>query len=211
MYRHAVAQPHTEAWMAFVVNIDRARGLIRVFERARERGRPRKDDTELPLSSIVYSIGALDAYLHDLVLSVVTDHVPQSEELVRALKRLDAEGLVLSMARARNVSGSRAAFKQALDDYFDDRSFMGIAGVLRALRLVGCPRTAEELAEATGHERFAVELEAFTEMRHAIVHRGEAVRMRKKRAWECVKLVEDVVTVIDAMVMARYNPQLRLA
>jgi hypothetical protein len=56
---------HTQAWMAFVVNIDRARGLIRVFERARQRGRPRKDDTELPLSSIVYSSGALDAYLHD--------------------------------------------------------------------------------------------------------------------------------------------------
>jgi hypothetical protein len=67
----------------------------------------------------------------------------------------------------------------------------------------------EELAEATGHERLAAELEGFTQMRHAIVHRGEAVRTRKKRAWECAKLVEDVVTVIDALVVARYIPPYR--
>jgi hypothetical protein len=72
----APVEDRTAAWMAFAENLGRAEALLRIFERGRKRGRPRKEDTQLTRSSVVFSIGALDAYLHDLVLEVVAREVP---------------------------------------------------------------------------------------------------------------------------------------
>jgi hypothetical protein len=92
-----------------------------------------------------------------------------------------------------------------MDEHFDDKSFMGVHGLLRALRLVGCSKTIEELAVATYEPKLAAELAYFTDVRHRLVHRGERVDVSKPRAWECTALVRRIAVFVDADVVERYR------
>jgi hypothetical protein len=188
---------------AFEKNIDRAEALIRIFERGRQRGRPRTEDTQLTRSSLVFSIAALDAYLHDQVLEVVGNFVPQSDDLDRALKAMSPHDLVQSMARAESHDLVRKQFRDKLEEHFDDSSFMGIQGLFRALRLMGCASSLgeEQLITGTGRPSLLRDLGRYTEERHRIIHRGENVRVAKKRARDCADLARAVASVIDQEVM----------
>jgi hypothetical protein len=188
---------------AFEKNIDRAEALIRIFERGRKRGRPRTEDTQLTRSSLVFSIGALDAYLHDQVLEVVGQFVPQSEDLDKALKAMAPHDLVQSMARAEDHAEVRKRFRAKLDEHFDDASFMGVHGLFRAIRLMGCASRLEEeqLKAVTGRPALLRDLGRYTEERHRIIHRGENVRVKKEKAKDCAELVRALASEIDQEVM----------
>ena len=190
----------TPVYGSFRTNIDRANALIRIFERGRKVGRPRKEDTQLTRSSLVFSVGAIDAYLHDLVVTVVGAHVPQSEELDRVLREMDSHDLVQNMARAPSHSAAQARFRAKLDDYFDDKSFMGVPGLLRAMRLVGCPVTTDDLAREVDRPKFASEYGRYTDLRHRIIHRGENVKVTKHMARDCAELIWNLVGAVDDLV-----------
>jgi hypothetical protein len=205
LYRRVVVKVITEAHFAFYENMERAEALLRIFERGRKRGRPRKEDTQLPRSSVVFSIGALDAYLHDLVLEIVAREVPPSDDLDAVLKGIAPHDLVQRMARADDLGAAREVLRDALDKHFDDKSFMDVSGLLRALRLVGCRMTTEELAAEAGEPELAAKLGRYTDIRHGIIHRGERVDVHKAKAWECAELVRSIVRVVDDAVTARYG------
>lgn len=195
----------TDDHAAFEKNADRAEALIRIFERGRSRGRPKAEDTQLTRSSLVFSIGALDAYLHDVVLSVVAEFVPQSDELDRVVKEMQPHDLVQAMARASSHDDARERFRNHLDEYFDDKSFMDVHGLSRALRLVGCGLNVGDVTAKAGRVRLAADLGRYTDMRHRIVHRGENVRVTKDMAWDCAALVRAIVATVDQAIVDKYH------
>ena len=194
----------TPVYQSFTANIDRAKALIRIFDRGRSRGRPRKEDTQLTRSALVFTIGALDAYLHDLVLEVAGKFVPESDELDRAVKAMDPQDLVQNLARAKTHDQVQERFRRRLDEHFDDASFMGVKGLQRALKLVGCPMGLDELSVNLGRPKFKQELGRYTDQRHRIIHRGENVRVKKEQADDCVDLVWNIVGNVDDAVASKY-------
>lgn len=195
----------TPDYPAFEVNINRAEALIRVFERGRRRGRPLREDTELNRSALVFAIGALDAYLHDLVLRVVADFVPNNDAVLRTLKDMQPHEMVASMARAASLDDARSHLRAKLDKHFDDKSFMDVAGLQRALKLIGCANLdADELARRTQRADIAEALGRYTDMRHRIVHRGEIVRVLKANATDCASVVTLVARAVDDEVASKY-------
>ena len=194
----------TDAYAAFEKNINRAEALIRVFERGRTAGRPLTEDTTLPRASVVFSIGALDAYLHDLVLEVVGEFVPQSPTLANALKDMQPQNLVQTMARAATIEDARDSFRKTLDEHFDDKSFMDVSGLLRACNLVGCNTTVAQLAIDTNRPDLGTELGTYTNVRHRMLHRGENPKVLKDNAKKCAAMVRDIVNAVEAKVIAKH-------
>lgn len=194
----------TPVYASFVANHNRATALIRIFTRGRRRGRPRKEDVQLTRSSLVFSIGALDAYLHDLVLEVVGTFVPHSDELDQAIRKMDPHNLVQNMARAASHVQVQERFRRRLDEHFDDASFMDIRGLQRAMTLVGCPLSMPELAAKMGRQETAQDLGRYTDQRHRIVHRGEDVAVTKEKAEDCADLVWNIVGNVDDEVASKY-------
>jgi hypothetical protein len=197
----------TPVYPSFETNINRAEALIRIFARGRKRGRPRLEDTQLTRSSLVFSVGALDAYLHDLVLEVVANHVPHSEDLDRTIKEMEPHNMVQTMIRAASHDAAREHFRTRLDEHFDDKSFMDVAGLQRALRLTGCHSTldVQELPTRTGRATLAEDLGRHTDRRHRIIHRGENVVVKKEMAEDCAVLVRLIVRAVDDEVSATYH------
>lgn len=197
---------HSPDYEAFEANIDRARALIRIFERGRSRGRPKAEDTQLTRSSLVFSIGALDAYLHDLVLTVVSEFVPPSDALDDTIKAMRPHKLVQTMAKAKSAPKARAKLRESLDEHFDDKSFMDVGGLQRALNLIGCEHIKPaDLAQITGRSDLAAKLGQYTDTRHRIVHRGENARVTKEMAQDCADLVTAIVSAVDNEVVSRYH------
>jgi hypothetical protein len=85
----------TQAYKAFEANIERSRAFLRIFDKepdgGRKQGQPTKDEKELLRGSLVFAVGAvgaLDAYLSDLILEIVPAYAPKSEKLTTALRAI---------------------------------------------------------------------------------------------------------------------------
>jgi hypothetical protein len=190
----------TEAAMAFAANIHRSRSFLRTFDgpKGRGRGRPTDDEKELLRAAVVFSVAALDAYLHDLVLEIIPKRGVQSDSLRDALKAIAKEdpSLSLRVALAKGDEARRAEFRTALDSWLSAKSFQGPEAVLRALGLIGCPLTTADI-ETRLCRPWTERLGHFTQMRHQMVHRGQSPYIRRHDAGESVDLVAGLVEVID--------------
>ena len=60
-----------DAYKVFEKNLERSRAFLRIFDIDRTAGQPSNDEKELLRGAIVFAIGALDSFLHELVLEVV--------------------------------------------------------------------------------------------------------------------------------------------
>src|SRR3954453_21010388 len=90
----------TASFAVFEANVNRARAFIRIFNKGddgRGRGQPSNDEKELLRGSLVFAIGALDAYLNDLILEIVPDRALAGPQIMNALTAIAKgdPGLVL--------------------------------------------------------------------------------------------------------------------
>jgi hypothetical protein len=72
--------------------------------------------------------------------------------------------------------------------------------VVRALGYLGCGAKAEQLGPIVGAS-WRAELQAWTEMRHGLVHRAETPYVRRAQAEDCVRLIDRLVRAIDHLVL----------
>lgn len=154
----------------------------------------------------MFAIGALDAFLHDVVLEVVPDHPVNSEELKGALKAIAKTdpGLALRVALAPTRVGAQQAFREALDDWLSERSFHGVKGVERAMSYLDLGWPKQGLDRLVGHSGSAKDLERFTTMRHGLVHRATSPSLKRDAAEEAIKLVETVAKAVNDAAIAKY-------
>jgi hypothetical protein len=92
----------TAAFGVFETNLERSRAFLRIFDKDRTVGQPSNDEKELLRGSLVFAVGALDAYLSDLILEVVPAYGPKSSHIADALKAIARAdpGLSLRVALA---------------------------------------------------------------------------------------------------------------
>ncbi|MGW7089137.1 HEPN domain-containing protein [Streptomyces sp. NPDC054871] len=174
-------------------------------EVGRGRGRPSSEEQELLRGSLVFAIGALDAYLSDLILEIVPAHAPQNQRLNEALARIakDDFGLVLRITLAPDDRSRREEFRGALEGWLAKKSFHGPEKVVDALSYVGCPIKWSTFDQSTSVNT-AEELTRITKERHGIVHQGKKPKISQSQAQKTINLVEAVATVINKEVCKLY-------
>lgn len=195
----------TDALDVFGTNLDRARAFLRIFDADRDRGRPSADENELLRGSLVFAVGAFDAYLSDLILEVVPKYGPKSSQLAAALRAIAKSdpSLSLRMQLAPSDADRYQEFAGALGDWLASKSFQGPDKVAEALGYVACPVTWDELDAASGVSA-AEELKKITKSRHEIVHEGKKSRVTRGHAEDATGLVAALAMHIDAKVCATY-------
>lgn len=192
-----------DALKVFEVNNRRAKAFLRLFDRPagkpRGQGKPSNDERELMRGAVVFSVGALDAYLHDLILEIVPKFGGNRAGLVDALKRIakDDPSLALRVSLAPDDKTRRLEFGAALDAFLSQQSFQGPEAVTRALSYVGSSLTWPDF-DATCGGNAAERLQSFTTMRHQIVHRGASPHVSRLSAGECVDVMQRIVRLVDA-------------
>lgn len=199
----------TRAYKVFEANLGRSRAFLRIFDKepngGRQPGQPSNDEKELLRGSLVFAVGALDAYLSDLILEIVPAYAPKSEKLTTALRWIAKSdpSLALRVTLAPSDHDRQQEFRDALSEWLEDKSFQGPEKVSNALSYVGCTLTWPDFDKVTGRST-ASELGRITGERHAIVHRGELPYVRRTLAGETIDLIAAMVKLIDGEVCTLY-------
>lgn len=195
----------TDAFKVFEANLDRSRAFLRIFDKDRSAGQPTNDEKELLRGSLVFAVGALDAYLSDLIMEIVPKYAPRSSQLTDALKAIAKSdpGLSLRVALAQSDADRRDEFGAALEDWLAAKSFHGPAKVATALEYVACPVTWDDF-DAVTEVATAQELTRVTDERHEIVHRGRKPYIRRQLAEEANNLIAAIAGHIDGEVTNLY-------
>ena len=207
-------QAKTNAFKVFEVNLERASAFLRIFDapggRPRGQGQPSEDEKELLRGSLVFAVGALDAYLSDLVLEIVPEHAPNSPHLREALKAIakNDPGLSLRVALAGDDRARKDEFRAALEDWLATKSFHGPEKVVMAFGYVGCSIEWDEFNQETGTDA-AKELSRITDERHSIVHNGQRPYTRRALAGQSHDLIAKIAALIDREVCKLYKPRRR--
>lgn len=198
----------TDALKVFDLNSQRARAFLRVFDgpAGRTQGQPSNDEKELLRGAVVFAVGALDGYLHELVLEIVPKYGGNQQKLAGPLRAIakDDPSLALRLALSPSGGDKVAEFRDALDLWLSSKSFQGPEAVVTAMGYVGAVISWQQFNDASGVDA-AARLTHFTKMRHGIVHRGEP-DIKRKQADECVSLVEVMAHTIDNSVVSSYSP-----
>lgn len=206
----AAAARKTDAFKVFEANMERSRAFLRIFDKepdgGRKAGHPSGDEKELLRGSLVFAVGALDAYLSDLILEIVPAHAPRSKELKAALAAISksAPGLALQLVVETSGESRLSAFREALADWLESKSFQGPDKVVNALSYVGCVIPWKDFDDETT-KNTAKELEKITKERHDIVHRGQKPYIRRSHAQDNLDLVTCIAMVIDRKVIGVYR------
>jgi hypothetical protein len=201
-----VPRQKCESYKVFEKNLERSRAFLRLFDVDRTAGQPSNDEKELLRGAIVFAIGALDAFLHELVLEVVPKFGGNRQALADALRAIakDDPGLSLRLALAPDGSSKEDEFRAALDDWLEKKSFQGVARVSNALTYVGVNLTIGDFDQHTGVNT-AERLEHYTKMRHNIVHRGAKPALVRNNAQECVDVISKMGTAINSEAIGFYS------
>ncbi len=189
----------THARNVFDANLERSRAFLRIFDKGRGPGQPTNDEKELLRGSLVFAVGALDAYLSDLIVEVVPQYSPASSELAAALKAIAKAdpGLSLRVALAPTKADATEEFRSALDDWLSTKSFQGPEKVVEALAYVGCAISWDSFDHATGISPAAEHLRKITGERNGIVHEGKKPYVRRHLAEEANNFIGAMAKHID--------------
>lgn len=152
---------------------------------------------------LVPSIGALDAFLSELVIELMPKLAASgSAHSIFSLIMRDNSGLVLQ-AVYLSPDDLQRALSDAIEGYFQAKVMHGSKAVRQAydwcnLNLSHQDFDSQEFPQALGT------LDEWTEKRHRIVHRGELVRMRRDDAGDVIKLVRSIGKTLNDRAIARH-------
>jgi hypothetical protein len=191
-----------DSYVVFEKNLKRSRAFIKIFgEENRPQGAPSADERELLRGALVFAIGALDNFIHELILEIVPkfggDRGAMKQPLA-AIAKADA-GLALRVALA-GPDAAEQEFRDALDTWLESQSFHGVGKILGALCYLGI-----KLDESSLPSDWKQKLEEFTGERHQIVHRGSTKVIKREEAKACTDLVERLAKSINGDAVKAYH------
>lgn len=191
-----------ESFVVFEKNLKRSRAFITIFgEENRPAGAPSNDERELLRGALVFAIGALDNFIHELILEIVPkfggDKGAMKQPLAAIAKSDPSLALRVALATADDAEQE---FRDALDTWLEAQSFHGVAKILSALAYVGI-----KLNESNLPIDWKKQLEDFTAERHQIVHRGSTKVIKRDEAKACADLVESIAKAINADAVKYYH------
>ncbi|GMA22270.1 hypothetical protein GCM10025864_44960 [Luteimicrobium album] len=192
-----------ESFAIFEKNNARASFLIQDFTLARKAGRPQEIERALLQGAVVFSIGALDNFVHELILEIVPRFGGNGDALHEPLRNIarDDPALALRVALAPTPERRREELQAALDKWLESKSFHGVSAVVNGLKYCGV-----DLSEVGLPTNWRARVEHFTEMRHKIVHRGMRPSLTVENATECVDLMGRLAANINDEAVKKYHP-----
>jgi len=202
-----LGKPGTDAWKVFLKNLRRAHVFVQFFDQdARDRAHSNKWARELLRSAVVFSVSALDAYLHDLIVEVVCTY-GLTDRLRSGLQQLakNNPALALRVALAPDRASREEEFRQGLEEWLNFRSLQGPVRVEEVLGYVGCRIEWSEFNAAAGRSDTRQALQEITQQRHDLVHRFRQPRITREEATSALDLVEAIGSRIDRRVCERYG------
>lgn len=197
----------TTARTAAKRNLERATFFLDIHEGTQEGpGTPSNKRRELPRGSVVFAVGALDAYLSEVAAEVMVAQFEQgrasgdSRRILETIQRT-IPTLAIELAVAEPEIDRTAVLRRAIVNHFYDQvSNHGAKAVSATVQRMGkSPNAVWEAVEATGEADPQQRLDEWTDKRHAIVHRGERPAINREPARTCVKLVEAVCAEVDKL------------
>ena len=193
-----------DAFRIFEINVNRSRAFIRVFdgtETSRKQGRPTNDEVELLRGALVFSVGALDNFITELILELVPKFGGGGEAMKQPLTEIAKADPSLSLRVAlAGPGGAEDEFRAALSNWLETKSFQGVEKIIAALRYVSVT-----MDESTLPRDWKKSLNDFTERRHQIVHRGNTTVVKREKAQECTDLVEAIGKAINKVAVKLYH------
>jgi hypothetical protein len=185
-------------------NVNRSHAFIRVFdgtETNRKQGRPTNDEVELLRGALVFSVGALDNFITELILELVPKFGGNGEAMKQPLTEISKAdpSLPLRVALA-GPDNAEDEFRDALGNWLETKSFHGVEKIVAALRFIGVT-----MDESTLPGDWKKSLNEFTERRHKIVHRGNKNELRREKAQACTDLVEEIGKSINRVAVKLYH------
>lgn len=218
----------TEARFALIENTKRARALIRIFNSGkvkpeegdkRGRGRPTGDEVPLRHAVVIFSIGALDAYLSDVAAEVLVDQLSKarnpdsSASRVLAAVQREIPTLPFELALATDRSKRLEIAQQAITAHLTSNvSNLESKGVVNTLERIGAkvdwdaisPPATSRLRESPS-ESCASVLDRWTRVRHQLVHQGGEVDVAAEQAREIIGFIDRIAEHVDQHALAVLN------
>ena len=189
-------------------NLARGEVLLGVFfdqpgGKPRRQGQPSSHEAELLRSVLVTSIGALDAFLSDLVVELL----PKLADLDPPAKVFDAvaKESPWTVLRAFYIGGSAA--KTNIGGLVEAHFEGGVMHGGRAVRLVidWCSLgLSNSDFDNTDFPTALATLDEWTNLRRRIVHRGELPRMKRADAAEVIDLVRSIGETLNQRAIKVY-------
>jgi hypothetical protein len=204
----------TAAHTTLVTNLARAGYFVNLHEQWQQgAGAPERARRELPRGAVVFAVGAFDTYLADVVAEVLIARarggaaVSATRELMKKVQNT-VPGLALELILEDDAQTRMDRLQQAVVVELQNTSWHGASAVAKALGYLDRPvREVWEVLEASGFPGAAQALEEWTDKRHRIVHRGEAVRVQREQARSCIRLVAALSNAIDQQATIALAPQ----
>jgi hypothetical protein len=212
---------HTDAYGTFLKNIARPKALQAMFDAGslkpkkgdrRTAGKPTKQENELLRASVIVTIGALDAYLSDVAAEVLVAQLrgrqSRSDDARNLLRRVlkEVDTLPLELALLSDQDDREVLVSDVLRDHLSNKvSNHGAKGVSTTVERMGArlewarldTEIPVSLAFAKDPKSAAGLLDAWTDRRHALVHRGRALVISSPRAKALVTFVESIGQEVD--------------
>jgi hypothetical protein len=178
----------------------------------RGTGKPTTQENELLRASVIVTIGALDAYLSDVAAEVLVAQLrnsqPRSDDTRALLRRVlkEVDTLPLELALLSDQDDREIVVADALRDHLSNKvSNHGAKGVAATVERMGTrfdwsrleKKIPASLAFSKDSTNPAGLLDAWTERRHTLVHRGRALLITNPRARALVKFVESIGEEVD--------------
>jgi hypothetical protein len=179
---------------------------------AEARQYPTKAAGELLRSALVFTVGALDTYLHDLILEIVPKcKPPYSEGLLGLFKTIAKTDSVLAfrLLSIDNKFARRREFVEALERSLSTESFLTPARLNQALEFINCRIDWQDFNEATGCDA-TKQLSLIAHQRNNILHRGRVATITRDEVSAAINLVGTLGRIIDDRVCKKYGiPSMR--
>jgi hypothetical protein len=204
----------TDAFKRLNTNLKRAETVLdRFFDnpggKPRKSGQPAAHEQELLRSVLVLAIGALDAYLSDVIIETL----PRMAKVGTSGKLFDRlasarPGLVLRaylVGKDNDIEREiEKELAEAIEAEFAKDSMHGSGAALRVSDwcALGLGRRDFDSADVSNPLQL---LDDWTDKRHRIVHRGELVRLKRADATEVIKVVRSTARVVNDAAIRQYG------
>ena len=200
----------TESYKRLKRNLTRGDTLLEEFfdkpgGKVRGAGQPKGHEQELLRAVLVLTVGAIDAFLSDLLVELlprIAAASPDAAVFDRIAK--DNPGLVL---RALYLGSPErdAALAEVIEAHFQSKTMHGAKAVRQVCHW--CVLSLDDSAfNSTNTSQTLSSLDGWTDKRHQIVHRGERIKLTRANAGDLIKLVESIgKTLNDGAIKALYS------
>jgi len=219
----------TDAMSALRTNLERAQAFTRIFDAAstkptpgtkRGRGKPSREENELLRAAVIFSLGALDAYLSDVATEVLIAQLDKAatgpNTDTRALLRRvmnEIPTLPMELALAGNTKLRHQIIRDALADHLGNRvSNHGPKGVSDTLQRMGEAVDWDDVSvppglgtTASGTKKpadAAAALKHWTQIRHGLIHQGKRPQVKSEPAKALIEFVTAIATHVDSKAQA---------